>query len=161
MWSMSTFFNQNKRKCFHKNGVRLSRISWGHQMVAFTLFKDTNMAALTSRENTLFIESEVKVLYVRSESSQFGSKGLPGPLTFSTFFVQMGLYYVTYVIFFIIWELAVQVEMPFPPFMDHTCKLTWMHGVPKPSIFGSSKLVSCAKCSNASDIKSLTRIRLN
>jgi len=36
--------------------------------------------------NSLFIESEVKVLYVRSESSQFGSKGLPGPLTFSTFF---------------------------------------------------------------------------
>jgi len=111
--------------------------------------------------NSLFIESEVKVLYVRSESSQFGSKGLPGPLTFSTFFFQMGLYYVTYVIFFIIWELAVQVEMPFPPFMDHTCNLTWMHGVPKPSIFGSSKLVCCAKCSNASDIKSLTWIRLN
>ena len=48
------FFNQNKRKRLHKNRVQFPQDYLGDiNMAAVPLFRDTNMAAVTSRENTL------------------------------------------------------------------------------------------------------------
>ena len=44
-------FKQSKKKCLHKNKVQFSEDT---NMAAVPLFRDTNMAVETSRENTLY-----------------------------------------------------------------------------------------------------------
>ena len=51
---MSMFLKQNKRKSLHKKRVQIPRGLVGDtNMAVVPLFRDTNMAAVTSRENTL------------------------------------------------------------------------------------------------------------
>ena len=51
-WPASMQVHWNKRKRLHKKRVRLAQ-DWDTNMAAVSLFRDTNMAAVTSCENTL------------------------------------------------------------------------------------------------------------
>ena len=55
---MSLFLKQNKRKSLHKNRVQFPGLAGDTNMAAVPLFRDTNTAAVASRENILLLQNK-------------------------------------------------------------------------------------------------------